>query len=162
MNSFKTRTLLIVSISFLVIAVTNAQNTPQDYLNTHNTARAQVGVANLVWDTTVANYALTYANSRKADCSLTHSNGPYGENLAKGSSSSFSAISAVNLWVNEKPYYNYTTNKCTGGQQCLHYTQVVWRDSTKLGCARVQCNNGWWFVSCNYNAPGNWVGEYPY
>ncbi|KAG7594677.1 CAP superfamily [Arabidopsis thaliana x Arabidopsis arenosa] len=161
MNTFKTPSLLIVAISFLVIA-TNAQNTPQDYLNSHNTARAQVGVPNVVWDTTLATYALNYANSRKANCSLVHSNGPYGENLAKGSSSTFSGISAVKLWVDEKPYYSYTYNNCTGGKQCLHYTQVVWRDSVKIGCARVQCTNTWWFVSCNYDSPGNWVGEYPY
>ncbi|CAD5315104.1 unnamed protein product [Arabidopsis thaliana] len=132
MNTFKTPFLVIVAISFLVVA-TNAQNTPQDYLNSHNTARAQVGVPNVVWDTTLAAYALNYSNFRKADCNLVHSNGPYGENLAKGS-----------------------------GKQCLHYTQVVWRDSVKIGCARVQCTNTWWFVSCNYNSPGNWVGEYPY
>lgn len=121
MNTFKTTSLLIVAISFLVIA-SNAQNTQQDYLNTHNTARSQVGVANLVWDTTVAAYALNYANSRKSNCSLVHSNGPYGENLAKGSSSTFSGVSGVNLWVNEKPYYNYTTNSCTGIYIYISYT----------------------------------------
>ncbi|ESQ30469.1 hypothetical protein EUTSA_v10011955mg [Eutrema salsugineum] len=161
MNTFKTLVLLIIAASFLVIA-SNAQNTAQDYLNTHNTARSQVGVANVVWDATVATYAQNYANARKSDCNLVHSSGPYGENLAKGSSSTFSGISAVNLWINEKPYYNYTTNSCTGGKQCLHYTQVVWRDSVKIGCARVQCTNGWWFVTCNYDAPGNYIGEYPY
>ncbi|KFK35951.1 hypothetical protein AALP_AA4G059500 [Arabis alpina] len=161
MNTFKTLSLLIVAVSFLVIAI-NAQNTIQDYLNTHNNARSLVGVPNLVWDAALANYALTYANSRKADCNLVHSNGPYGENLAKGSSATFSGVSAVNLWVAEKPYYSYTANSCTGGKQCLHYTQVVWRRSVKVGCARVQCNNTWWFVTCNYNEPGNYIGEYPY
>ncbi|CDY28143.1 BnaC06g03240D [Brassica napus] len=77
------------------------------------------------------------SNARRSDCNLVYSAGPYGENLAKGSSSTFSAISAVNLWVSEKPYYNYTTNSCTGGKHCFHYTQVVWRDSVKLGCARL-------------------------
>lgn len=112
-NTFKISSLIIVGISFLVIA-TNAQNTPQDYLNAHNTARAQVQVPNVVWDTTLANYAMNYANSRKADCNLVHSNGPYGENLAKGSSTTFSGASAVKLWVDEKPYYSYATNNCTG------------------------------------------------
>ncbi|CAL9218228.1 unnamed protein product, partial [Arabidopsis halleri] len=106
MNTLKTSSLLIVVISFLVIA-TNAQ---QDYVTAHNTP-----LPNVVWDTTVANYALNYANSRKADCNLTHSTGsPYGENLAKGSSSTFTGVSAVNLWVAEKKYYNYTSNSCIG------------------------------------------------
>ncbi|CAH2036306.1 unnamed protein product [Thlaspi arvense] len=161
MNTFKTLPLLIVAVSFLVIA-SNAQNTAQDYLNAHNTARSQVQVANVVWDAAVAAYAQNYANARKSDCNLVHSDGPYGENLAKGSNGTFTGISAVNLWVKEKPYYNYTTNSCTGGQ-CLHYTQVVWRNSVKIGCARVQCTNSlWWFVTCNYDEPGNYIGEYPY
>ncbi|XP_010525646.1 PREDICTED: pathogenesis-related leaf protein 6-like [Tarenaya hassleriana] len=145
----------------LQVVVSSGQNTAQGYLNAHNSARTQVGVANIAWDDTVAAYAQSYANSRASDCSLVHSNGPYGENLAKGSGS-FTGTAAVNLWVAEKLYYNYTTNSCTGGKQCLHYTQVVWRDSVRLGCARVQCIDGYWFVTCNYDPPGNYVGERPY
>ncbi|AEE32512.1 CAP (Cysteine-rich secretory proteins, Antigen 5, and Pathogenesis-related 1 protein) superfamily protein [Arabidopsis thaliana] len=152
MNTFKTPFLIIVAISFLVLA-TNAQNAQQDYLNTHNTARAQVGVANVVWDTVVAAYATNYANARKVDCSLTPSTGgSYGENLANGNNALFTGVAAVNLWVNEKPYYNYTANACIGAQQCKHYTQVVWSNSVKIGCARVLCNNGGYFVGCNYDA----------
>jgi pathogenesis-related protein 1 len=105
---------------------------------------------------------LNYANSRKSDCNLVHSSGPYGENLAKGSSGTFTGVAAVNLWVNEKQNYDYNTNSCINGGQCLHYTQVVWSNSVHLGCARVQCTNGWWFVTCNYDSPGNVVGQTPY
>lgn len=149
-------------IGLALVQLSHAQNSQQDYLNAHNVARKQVGVANITWDTTVAAYAQTYANKMISNCSMVHSNGPYGENLAKGSSSSFSGVAAVNLWVAEKPYYNYTSNSCVSGQQCLHYTQVVWRDSIHLGCARVQCTNGWWYVTCNYDPPGNYIDEYPY
>ncbi|KAJ4823024.1 Pathoproteinsis- leaf protein 6 [Turnera subulata] len=142
-------------------SLSNAQNSPQDYLDAHNAARAQVGVANIVWDDTVAAYAQNYANSRISDCNLVHSGGPYGENLAKGSGT-FTGTAAVNLWVGEKPNYNYTSNSCLPGTQCLHYTQVVWKNSVRLGCARVQCTTGWWFVSCNYDPPGNYVGQRPY
>ncbi|KAL6270712.1 hypothetical protein ACE6H2_027623 [Prunus campanulata] len=138
------------------------QNSQQDYLNAHNVARKQVGIPNITWDSTVEAYAKNYANSRAADCNLVHSNGTYGESLAKGSGS-FTGTAAVNLWVAEKPNYNYTSNSCVEGQQCLHYTQVVWKNSVRLGCARVQCtNNGWWFVTCNYDRPGNYVGQRPY
>lgn len=138
----------------------HAQNTQQDYVDSHNAARKAVGVANVTWNSTVAAYAANYASSRKADCSLVHSNGPYGENLAKGSGS-FSGKAAVDLWVAEKRHYVYANNSCVGGE-CLHYTQVVWHDSLRIGCARVQCNNGWWFVTCNYDYPGNYIGETPY
>ncbi|KAL5560904.1 hypothetical protein UlMin_030651 [Ulmus minor] len=152
---------LISLVCLALFSPSNAQNSQQDYLNAHNTARAQVGVANIIWDTNLANYALTYANTRKSDCNLVHSNGNYGENLAKGSGT-FTGKAAVDLWVAEKPNYDYYSNTCVGGKQCLHYTQVVWRDSTKVGCARVQCSNGWYFVICSYDPPGNYVDELPY
>ncbi|KAJ0582989.1 putative CAP domain-containing protein [Helianthus annuus] len=142
--------------------ITHAQNSPQDYLNAHNSARAQVGVGNMVWNATVAAYAQNYANQRIGDCNLVHSRGPYGENLAEGSGT-FTGTAAVNLWIDEKRYYDYITNTCTNGQVCGHYTQVVWRNSIQLGCARVQCtNNGWWFIICSYYPPGNYAGQAPY
>lgn len=150
---------LILSV---VITQTSGQNSAQDYVNAHNGPRGQVSCGAVTWDTTLANYALNYANQMKGTCSLTHSNGPYGENLAKGSSVTFTGVAAVNLWAAEKQYYDYNTNTCTGGNQCLHYTQVVWRDSIRIGCARVQCNNGWYYVVCSYDPPGNWEGEKPY
>ncbi|KAF5945027.1 hypothetical protein HYC85_015255 [Camellia sinensis] len=65
----------------------HAQNSPQDYLNGQNVARAQVGVGHLTWNNIVVAYAQNYANSRIGNCNLIHSNGPYGENLAKGTGS---------------------------------------------------------------------------
>ncbi|XP_030485792.1 pathogenesis-related protein 1A-like [Cannabis sativa] len=162
MDLSKISTMLVLIMLTSVLGLCQGQSAPQDFVNTHNTPRSQVGVSNIVWNTTLATYALNYANQRKGDCNLVHSNGPYGENLAKGSSASFTGIVAVNLWVAEKPYYDYYSNSCVNGQQCLHYTQVVWTDSTQVGCARVQCTNGWYYVVCSYNPPGNYVGEYPY
>ncbi|GAB2218003.1 hypothetical protein Droror1_Dr00001218 [Drosera rotundifolia] len=157
-------TNMIRSIVFLVLAIfasaSLAQNSEQDYLDAHNAARAAVGVGPLTWDDNLASYAQNYANSRIDDCDLIHSDGPYGENLAEGSGS-FTALDAVQMWVDEKIFYNPFFNICLFGE-CLHYTQVVWRDSTKLGCARTQCNNGWWFVICSYDPAGNIIGERPY
>ncbi|KAM1760672.1 hypothetical protein ACFX12_003520 [Malus domestica] len=155
--------LCIVVMALSQVHPSHAQNSQQDFLNAHKAARAQVNVPDIVWDNAVAAYAQNYANSRIGDCNLVHSNsnGTYGENLAKGSGS-FTGVAAVNLWVAEKPNYDYNSNSCVGGQQCLHYTQVIWKNSVKLGCARVQCTNGWWFVTCNYSPPGNYVGQRPY
>lgn len=161
--------LSLVLVSSTIVALSTlmspcaAQNSAQDYINAHNTPRGQVGVGVVTWNATVATYAQNYANQRINDCAMTHSTGsPYGENLAKGSSSSFTGVSAVNLWAAEKQYYDYQNNGCIGGHQCLHYTQVVWHDSTQIGCARVRCSNGWYYVICSYYQPGNWDGERPY
>lgn len=52
-------------IFLTLLCVLIQSNAQSDYLNPHNAARAQVNVANITWDTTLATYALNYANSRK-------------------------------------------------------------------------------------------------
>ncbi|XP_074310357.1 pathogenesis-related protein 1A-like [Silene latifolia] len=153
--------LAIISTIFIT---SQAQNNPIDYIAAHKSARSAVGVATLVWDTNLAKYAQTYANQRAADCNLVHSaTEDYGENIAVGYgySNGFTGVDAVNLWVAEKPHYDYYSNTCKNGE-CGHYTQVVWRDTVRLGCARVTCKNGGVFVTCNYDPPGNYEGEKPY
>ncbi|KAL9321316.1 hypothetical protein ACSQ67_013155 [Phaseolus vulgaris] len=154
-----------LSVLGLVIVgdVVYAQDSIADYVNEHNAARSQVGVPNIVWDNTVAAFAQNYANQRQGDCNLIHSGGggKYGENLAK-SSGDLSGKDAVKLWVDEKQYYDYNSNSCAAGQQCGHYTQVVWRNSVRVGCAKVRCSNGGTFITCNYSPPGNYVGQRPY
>ncbi|KAH7518524.1 hypothetical protein FEM48_Zijuj09G0180800 [Ziziphus jujuba var. spinosa] len=135
-------------------------NPHQDFVDAHNAARAEVGVGPITWNNTVAAYAKRYAEQRRKDCSMVHSGGPYGENLALGYRF-MSGGDAVRMWVSEKSDYNYATNSCAG-DDCLHYTQVVWRNSTRLGCARVKCDNGWMFVICSYDPPGNYFGQLPY
>lgn len=137
-----------------------AQNSPQDFLDAHNPARAEVGVPPLIWNDTVAAYAQAYAVKRALDCALEHSQGPYGENIAEGSWD-LTAKEAVDMWVGEKSSYDYNSNSCVGGQ-CLHYTQVVWRNTQSVGCGKAPCSNGWTFISCNYYPPGNYIGERPY
>nr|URM60590.1 pathogenesis-related protein 1 [Gymnema sylvestre] len=160
------RLALGICVTSLLLAIwfpsALAQNSVQDYLDAHNAARAQVGVGPMSWDNELAAYALKYANSQMGNCpNLVHSGGPYGENLAAGGGE-FTGRQAVDLWVKEKQFYDYGSNTCRGSE-CLHYTQVVWRDSVRLGCARVRCsNNTWWYVICSYAPRGNIVGRRPY
>ncbi|XP_050363699.1 pathogenesis-related protein 1-like [Argentina anserina] len=162
MDSSKISLLLISLVAALsLLHFTHAQNSPQDYLNAHNSARAAVGVAGLKWDNNLAGYAQRYANSHIRDCNMVHSGGPYGENLAK-STGDLSGTDAVKMWVGEKAYYSYNSNTCAPGKVCGHYTQVVWRNSVRVGCAKVRCNNGGTFISCNYDPRGNYVGQKPY
>ncbi|RZB63360.1 Pathogenesis-related protein 1 [Glycine soja] len=125
------------------------------HVDAHNAARSEVGVPDLAWDDSVAAYAENYANQRKGDCALIHSGGEYGENIAM-STGELSGTDAVKMWVDEKANYDHDSNSCVGGE-CLHYTQVVWRDSVRLGCAKVTCDNGGTFITCNYDPPGNFV-----
>ncbi|XP_010527028.1 PREDICTED: pathogenesis-related protein 1-like [Tarenaya hassleriana] len=155
---------LIMALLALVMAQTlQAQDSPQDYVNAHNRARAEVGVGPVSWDNTVAAFAQNYARQRAGDCRLIHSGGGgrYGENLAM-STGGLTGVDAVALWVNEKVDYDYNSNTCRPGKVCGHYTQVVWRNTVRIGCAKVRCNSGGTFITCNYDPPGNYVGQKPY
>lgn len=160
MGSSKTSVAMVCVLALILANLSCAQDSPQDYVNPHNTARAQMGVGPISWDANLAANAMNYAKKLTGDCKLVHSGGPYGENLAKNSGD-LTATAAVNLWVREKPKYNYNSNSCVGGE-CRHYTQVVWRNSVRLGCAKVRCNNGGTIISCNYEPRGNYVGQRPY
>ncbi|XP_022158625.1 basic form of pathogenesis-related protein 1-like [Momordica charantia] len=155
-NLLSAITLLGVTLAPL----TMAQNSHQDFVNAHNAARARVGVGPVSWNYTLAAYAQTYANKKIGTCELQHSYGPYGENLSEGYGE-MTAVEAVNFWVSEKKYYDHRSNRCVG-DECRHYTQVVWRDTKHVGCARVKCHNNWIFVICNYDPPGNYQGQFPY
>lgn len=152
--------VLIIGCLLSHIYICCAQNSPQDFLDAHNAARADVGVGPMTWDNTVAAYAHNYADQRIADCSLKRSGGEYGENVAWGTS--LTGTGAVELWLSEKAYYAYNSNTCATGLVCSHYTQIVWRYTVRLGCARVQCNDERWFIICNYDPPGNQQGLRPY
>ena len=132
------------------------------FVREHNKYRAIDGVPPVTWDEKVAQYARNYANSKKETCEMVHStNSPYGECLA-WSGGDMSPELVVKLWVDEKKDYDYNTNTCAPGKVCMHYTQVVWSKTTKIGCAKVRCNNNETFINCNYDPSGNWVDEKPY
>lgn len=106
--------------------------------------------APLLWSRTLANYAQTVSDT----CVFAHSHGPYGENLAIGPG--LSCTGAVQLWVNEEQQWSPGDgfSEATG-----HFTQVVWKGSTQVGCATTSCSNGD-FITCSYNPPGNVIGSF--
>ncbi|PRQ22175.1 hypothetical protein RchiOBHm_Chr6g0247371 [Rosa chinensis] len=73
---------------------------------------------------------------------MEHSREPYGENLAEGYDE-MTGAQAVKLWLTEKPNYDYAPIiTVLARDECLHYTQVVWRNLVHVGCARAMCKNG--------------------
>ncbi|MBA0782666.1 hypothetical protein Gotri_000516 [Gossypium trilobum] len=130
-------------------------SSPQDFLNVHNAACAVVGVCLIIWNNVVARYAADYAEKRISDCDLVHLGGPYGENLA-WSSGDLSRPDAVRLWIDKKDYYNLKSGMCDSSHICRQYTQVIGRNSSRLGCAKViGPNNGGTFVICNSDPSSN-------
>ncbi|KAL6219100.1 hypothetical protein ACLB2K_012306 [Fragaria x ananassa] len=111
---------LTAAISLALLHSIHAQDSPQDYLDAHNAARAAVGVAPLTWDDQVARFAQDYANTHVDDCQAVHSNGQYGENLAMGFGD-LSGTDAVNLWIGEQADYDYNFNTCAAGCEFIHH-----------------------------------------
>ncbi|KAM7539557.1 hypothetical protein Aperf_G00000031414 [Anoplocephala perfoliata] len=70
-----------------------------------------------------------------------------GQNLAVASS----VIEGVDMWFGEHKDYDYNANSCRG--VCGHYTQMVWADTTDLGCGVTKCNyqgHMMDYLICNY------------
>lgn len=120
-------------------------------LNQHNIKRALHGVVDLVWNDELEAYAQAYAD--KYDCSgtLTHSGGSYGENLGLG----YTTTGVVDAWYDEISEYN------SADPQASHYTQVVWKATTELGCAKKYCDSYWGqYTICSYQTAGNVIGYF--
>ena len=65
----------------------------------------------------------------------------------------------VESWGSEIEFYNEANNTCD--DVCGHYTQIVWSNSTEVGCGMVTCD-GFDIWVCQYNPAGNVVGQRPY
>jgi hypothetical protein len=86
--------------------------------------------------------------------------GPYGENLASGYPNTTLAIDG---WGDEEKDYNYSKKKFS--EAVGHFTQLVWSNTTAVGCGLVDCENtgkngvqGEYLV-CEYWPRGNVLGQ---
>jgi len=134
----------------------------------HNKARADVGVMPVIWSKKLAGYAEEWANNLASiDCALRHRprsgkwKQEYGENLFTGTSGYYGVADAVKSWESEKTYYHGQTLNSSNFHDSGHFTQIIWKNTKQIGCAKVECK-GDLIVVCNYNPPGNVLGEKPY
>ena len=130
----------------------------------HNAVRATVGVPDLVWDDALAEIAAEWAAGLATNgCVMEHDySSPYGENIYWSSFES-TVDQVVTAWASEVAFYDYDANSCDAGEQCGHYTQLVWNTTERVGCAKVTCpSDGGEIWMCDYDPAGNWVGEKPY
>jgi len=137
----------------------------------HNAIRGAHGVAPIVWDAQLAAIAQAWTD-RCVDTAAptglidlnpdaTTSYGSYVGQNVYGNSGTTTGQDAVNAWASEESNYNYANNTCSGS--CGSYTQIVWANSTKLGCGFTQCPSMTYGYSivCHY-APGGNDGNRPY
>ncbi|MBW0479538.1 hypothetical protein O181_019253 [Austropuccinia psidii MF-1] len=133
----------------------------QTWLQEHNKYRSQYGVVPLQWSE-----ALVASSQRLTDRCVWHHtpNNPFGENIAVGQTS---IAQTLDDWVNgpdEKDAYTPSNPIYS------HFTQVIWKDTTEVGCSITTCEtvsganlpqSPVKFWACNYNPPGNVIGQFP-
>ena len=146
----------------------------------HNAVRARTDggakgpIPSLTWSTALASKAEAYAKKLAKDCSLKHSGTKgLGENLARFEGQKANPAMVVETWARELRCYTYSpfgiddcdTIKCALSNGCGHYTQIVWRNTTQVGCGVAVCGRGashqeiW---VCMYKPAGNFIRQYPY
>ncbi|XP_061662725.1 peptidase inhibitor 16-like isoform X1 [Syngnathoides biaculeatus] len=137
----------------------------------HNYYRGQVfpsasAMLPLKWDPTLKLLAEGYA----AKCIWNHNPDleDTGENLYAGTGP-VDLRAALEKWFLEHLSYDFQNNSCDDDKMCGHYTQMVWSDTHRVGCAVHLCNNmeglEWEkisFLVCNYYPAGNYEDERPY
>jgi hypothetical protein len=136
----------------------------QEILDAHNRYRAEVGVPPLQWSDSLAADAQPWANylTSLGGIQLIHSNTPgQGESLFGGSPpGAFGLTRMVDDWGSEKSSFvaGPFTNVGFDGGVIGHYTQMIWRSTTHVGCAIA--NNGQdEFLVCRYSPQGNVIGQ---
>ena len=123
-----------------------------DTLNQHNFYRRRHGVPDLTWSSSLAASAQSHANN----CIFQHSRA--GENLYSISAYwSGYGIDSVDSWYFEQEIYDY--NNPGFSYSTGHFTQIVWKSTRQLGCGAQMCNFGL-YVVCQYDPPGNYLGEF--
>jgi len=146
----------------------------------HNKVRKSLNIKSLKWSPKLALYAQSWADylAKNNKCRMKHRprsgkyKQRYGENIYWASAIKWSngkvelakktSFNVVSAWASEVKDYNYHSNTCSRGKMCGHYTQLVWANTTKVGCGMAICKDKTQVWVCNYNPPGNYVGEKPY
>ena len=137
-------------------------------LNSHNSYRGRHHAQAMTWDANAARFAQNWCDFISSKDSFAHSvNSQYGENLFKSFSSrinnddAYFGKAATKSWYDEVKDYDYSSpgfSKATG-----HFTQVVWRASTGLGCGISRGEEDGWkttYVCCSYFPPGNYRNRF--
>ena len=170
---------LVLVITFCTFALNTAyalDATQQtEMVTAHDKYRSMVGAPRLIWSASLATTAQAYADKLKVTraCKPEHSHtAGIGENLywasAIVSSNDVSKLQAVTAtqvtdsWGSEKENYSQVTNTCATGKACGHYTQIIWKATTQIGCGNAVCSDNSQIWVCNYFPAGNVVGKKPY
>ncbi|WP_439533492.1 CAP domain-containing protein [Polymorphobacter sp.] len=128
----------------------------------HNRARAEVKVPPLVWDEALVAdarlWATALARQRLFEHDQTNRPEPQGENLFMGTAGAYSVEEMIGEWVSERALLRGPGDWLASFPAVGHYTQMVWRTTSRVGCAMMRNGEDDYLV-CRYRKAGNVMGE---
>lgn len=135
-------------------------------LAAHNLERNHLGVHTLTWDADLAAGAAQYANELGRTNNFKHSPRAtryrIGENLWMGTRGAYSVESMMDGWLTERrlfmPGIFPNVSRSGNWADVGHYTQMVSRHTTKVGCA-VGTSRSSDYLVCRYSPSGNIDGR---
>ncbi len=68
----------------------------------------------------------------------------------------------MDFWAAEQRYYHGEIISQENLKYFGHYTQIVWSQTTTIGCALAQTAGGTYILVCLYSPAGNSIGQKPY
>jgi hypothetical protein len=157
----------VVASSVMAATHSGAHGQWARLLAAHNYERARVSAPALRWDPYLAASAAAYARVLPRRGALQHSprasRPGQRENLWMGPRGLYSPEQMVGAWVAERrlfrpgvfPHVSRTGN----WGDVSHYTQLIWRGTTRVGCA-MHAAGRFDYLVCRYSPPGNIDGKY--
>lgn len=162
------RLLLLLAFPVLIGASDPERAFVAPLMAGHHTERAAVDVPRIAWDEGLAADAGRWATHLARTQSFEHedevSEDPdvQGENLWMGTHGAWSPAEMVAAWADEKRDFRRGTfpNVSRTGDlaDVGHYTQMVWRDTGRVGCA-IASDKRMDYLVCRYARSGNVEGE---
>lgn len=137
-------------------------------LAAHNRERTSAGIAPLAWDAELARDAAAWGRQLAAAGAFEHEGSDdddpdaEGENLWAGTKGAYTPEEMVGLWAEEKKHFRAgpipNVSRTGAFEDVGHYTQMMWRDSDRVGCALAAGAEEEVLV-CRYRTAGNVEGE---
>ncbi|KAI6237109.1 Protein PRY2-like isoform X3 [Aphelenchoides besseyi] len=130
-----------------------------EQLRIHNLFRQKHGALPLVLDDELNRISQEWANKLAKDGRLSHrSNNDYGENVFYSSNN---PSDATQRWYDELK----TIGKKMDVEEAFriysigHFTQIVWKETRKMGISFATDARGHFYVVANYHKPGNFMNS---
>jgi len=156
--------LLFCFLCYFLLSV--AQSTEKDSLlnviySKHNIVRGNLDISGLL----ISDELVKIANEEVLKLCQSPYNykvrEDYGVNIYRGVQFP-TADDVMNLWLREQRHYKGNEINEQTIFDCGHYTQIIWRQTTVIGCAMSQTKGGMYIIVCLYSPKGNIIGQKPH